>query len=347
MFAVFAVIGIVSDLVMGRAGTMENVNNVLVVIGGLNILFNLLRTDRKSLELRVVLIGSIIFMLFAFNNNLGNLGVLPWEYDDEAFGFLAFVSALGFAATRGFVRGERESIALDNELQTAREIQQSILPRSMPDVTGLRVHAGYVPATSVGGDMYSFLASDKNGAGVLVADVAGHGVPAALIASMLKIAVSSQARLADDPAALIGELNTILRRDVRRAFVTATYLWFDMTSREVAVCNAGHPPPLLLRDGEFLELGGAGVLLGRFADARYVAASTELNSGDRIVAYTDGIPEARNARDELLGEERLKEILRDGGSADDVLAAVHAWRGNAEDADDLTIVVMDVLELGP
>jgi sigma-B regulation protein RsbU (phosphoserine phosphatase) len=346
VFAVFAVIGIVSDLVSGHAGSMENVNNVLVVIGGLNILFNLLRTDRKSLELRVVMIGSFNFMLFAFNNNLGNLGILPWEYDDEAFGFLAFVSALGFAATRGFVRGERESIALDNELQTAREIQQSILPRSMPDVEGLRVHAGYVPATSVGGDMYSFLASDKNGVGVLVADVAGHGVPAALIASMLKIAVSSQARLADDPAALIGELNAILRRDVRRAFVTATYLWFDMTLREVAVCNAGHPPPLLLRDGAFLELGGAGVLLGRFADARYVAVSTELRSGDRIVAYTDGIPEARNARDELFGEERLKKILHDGGSADDVLAAVHAWRGNAEDADDLTIVVMDVLELG-
>lgn len=344
VFAIFGVIGIISDVITGRAGSMETVNNVLVIIGGLNILFNLLRADRKSLELRVVMIGSFIFMLFAFNNNLGNLGILPWEYDDEAVGFVAFVTALGFAATRGFVRGERESIALDKELETAREIQQSILPRVMPDVEGLRFHAGYVPATSVGGDLYSFLTTGKSGAGVLVADVAGHGVPAALIASMLKIAVSSQARLADEPAALLGELTAILRRDVRRAFVTATYLWFDMTSRRVAVCNAGHPPPLLLRGGEFLELGESGVLLGRFSDARYVAASTELNAGDRIVAYTDGIPEARNAREEMFGEERLKEILRGGSTADEVLAAVLAWRGDTEDADDLTIVVIDVIE---
>jgi sigma-B regulation protein RsbU (phosphoserine phosphatase) len=241
------------------------------------------------------------------------------------------------------VRGERESIAIDNELETAREIQQSILPRAMPNVNGLRFHAGYVPATSVGGDMYSFLSADA-GTGVLVADVAGHGVPAALIASMVKIAVSSQSRLADDPAALLGELDAILRRDVRRALVTATYLWFDMARRRVAVSNAGHPPPLLYREGTFLELGGTGVLLGRFSDARYTTTFTNLLSGDRIVAYTDGIPEARNARDEMFGEERLKETIRGSATADDVLAAVHRWRGSAtEDADDLTIVVVDVL----
>ena len=212
----------------------------------------------------------------------------------------------------------------------------------MPDVEGLRFYAGYVPATSVGGDMYSFLSADS-GAGVLVADVAGHGVPAALIASMVKIALSSQARLADDPAALLGELDSLLRRDVRRAFVTATYLWFDTTRRRVAVSNAGHPPPLLYRDGTFLELGGSGVLLGRFNVARYTTTFTDLLPGDRIVAYTDGIPEARNGRDEMFGEERLKEAVGGDATTADVLIAVRQWRGNAvEDADDLTIVIVDV-----
>jgi sigma-B regulation protein RsbU (phosphoserine phosphatase) len=340
VFTVFAPIGIVGDMVTGRPLSLEAINNVLVVLGGLCILFNLLRIVRTSPELRIVLAGAFVFLLFALNNNLNNLIDLPWDYDDEAPGFVAFVAALGYVATRAFVRGERESMAIDNELKTAHEIQQSILPRAMPDVEGLRFHAGYVPATSVGGDMYSFLSADA-GAGVLVADVAGHGVPAALIASMVKIAVSSQARLADDPAALLGELDSLLRRDVRRAFVTATYLWFDMTRRRVAVSNAGHPPPLLYRDGTFLELGGTGVLLGRFNDAHYTTTFTDLLPGDRIVAYTDGIPEARNARDEMFGEERLKEAI--GGSADDVLAAVRQWRGNAvEDADDLTIVIVDV-----
>jgi sigma-B regulation protein RsbU (phosphoserine phosphatase) len=341
-FTIFAPIAITSDLVTGTPFSLEAINNVLVVGGGVNILLNLLRVFRSSTELRIVLAGALVFLLFALNNNVNNLVELPWDYDDEAPGFAVFVAALGYAATRAFVRGERESIAIDNELRTAREIQQSILPRAMPDVPGLRFHAGYVPATSVGGDMYSFLSADA-GAGVLVADVAGHGVPAALIASMVKIAVASQSRLADNPPALLGELDAILRRDVRRAFVTATYLWFDMARRRVAVSNAGHPPPLLYRDGAFLELGGTGVLLGRFSDARYTTTFTDLTPGDRIVAYTDGIPEARNARDEMFGEERLKEILRESATADDVLAAVRHWRGNAtEDADDLTIVIVDV-----
>lgn len=339
-FSIFAPIGILSDIITGTPASLETVNNVLVVIGGINIIVNLLRAEqRRSVELRVVLIGTLAFMAFAFNNNLTNLGVLPWDYDDEAPGFVLFVAALGFAATRAFVRGERDSLAIENELRTAREIQQSILPRAMPDLRGVRFDAGYVPATSVGGDMYSFLTAE-GGAGVLVADVAGHGVPAALIASMVKIAVSSQARLANDPAALIAELNAILRRDVRRAFVTATYLWLD--ERSVTVCNAGHPPPLLLRDGTFHELGGAGVLLGRFADARYTAVTTPLMSGDRIVAYTDGIPEARNARNEMFGEERLRALVRDGAPAEHVLHDVREWRAASDDADDLTIVIIDI-----
>lgn len=342
LFTIFAPIGIISDVVTGRPLSLESINNVLVVVGGLCILLNLLRIVRTSPELRIVLAGAFVFLLFALNNNVNNLVELPWEYDDEAPGFVVFVAALGYAATRAFVRGERESMAIDNELKTAREIQQSILPRAMPEVEGLRFYAGYVPATSVGGDMYSFLSADS-GVGVLVADVAGHGVPAALIASMVKIALSSQARLADDPAALLGELDSLLRRDVRRAFVTATYLWFDMTRRRVAVSNAGHPPPLLHRDGTFLELGGTGVLLGRFNDARYATTFTDLLPGDRIVAYTDGIPEARNERDEMFGEERLKEAIGGDATTADVLIAVRQWRGNAvEDADDLTIVIVDV-----
>lgn len=343
LFAVFAPIGIISDLVTGIPSSLETANNVLVVVGGVNILLNLLRAQRGARELRIVLAGATVFLLFTFNNNLTALGVLPWEYSAEWPGFVVFVAALGYAATRAFLRGEREQLAIETELDAAREIQQSLLPRSMPAVTGLRFHVGYDPATSVAGDVYDFLRIDDRRTGVLVADVAGHGVPAALIGSMVKVVFSSQARLAGDPAALLAELNAILRREVRRAFVTATYLWFDMEQQRVAVCNAGHPPPLLYRDGTFVELGGAGTLLGRFADARYTAAFTPLAAGDRIVAYTDGILEARNARDELFGEERLHELLRAGSDEKAVLAAVHAWRGEAHaDADDLTIVIVDV-----
>jgi sigma-B regulation protein RsbU (phosphoserine phosphatase) len=344
VFAVFAPIGIASDLLTRNPGSLEAVNNMLVILGMLNLLFNLVWIPQKSRELRVVLAGTLLFGLLALNNNLTALGVLPWRFSNETFGFAAFVAALGYAATRAFTRGERERQAIDNELTTAREIQRSILPKEMPSVAGLRVSAGYDPASSVAGDLYDFLAVDESRAGVLVADVAGHGVPAALIASMVKIAFSSQARLAEDPAALLAEINAILRRDVRRAFVTATYLWFDLTARRVTVCNAGHPPPLLLRGGSFFELGGAGVLLGRFASARYTAVATDLQPGDRIVAFTDGIVEARNARDEQFGEERLRASIARSASIEELIAEVHAWRAATDpaEADDLTVVVVEV-----
>jgi phosphoserine phosphatase RsbU/P len=229
-------------------------------------------------------------------NNLSALGVLPIREFDETPGFIAFEAALTYAAVRMFVRGERERVALDGELATAREIQRSILPTSMPTVRGLQFAARYDPASSVAGDLYDFVAVDDSHVGVLVADVAGHGVPAALIASMVKVAVSSHTRLANDPAALLRELNATLRRDVRRNFVTATYLWLDMDARTVTVSNAGHAPPVLVRGNDVMELGPHGILLGRFAIASYSSSTVALRAGDRVYAWTDGIPEARNAR---------------------------------------------------
>jgi len=339
VFAVFAPIAIVSDLVTRTPGSLESVNNVLVILGGINILANLVTApQRRELEVRLLLAASVVFLVFALNNNLTSLGLVPWHFREESLGFVIFVAALGFAATRSFVRGERERLAIDNELQTAREIQRSILPSTMPMVPGLTFHASYDPASSVAGDLYDFRTDDR-GAAVIVADVAGHGVPAALIASMVKIAIASQPTLTRDPAALLTALNDTLRREVRRAFVTATALWFDVVRQRVFVCNAGHPSPLLQRNGEFAELGVHGVLLGRFANVHYTATEIELQSGDRIVAFTDGILEARNARGEEFGEARLRDVLR---RREDVLAAVHRWRERNDDADDLTIVTIDV-----
>ena len=346
-FLVFAPIGIASDILTATPGSLEAVNNILVVIGGINVLANLIAASRRrSHELRVVLAGTLFFMAFALNNNLAALGVLPWDEADETLGFVVFVAALGYAATRSFLRAERERLGIVQELETAREIQQSILPRRMPEVSGLRFHAHYDPASSVAGDLYDFLRAGEDGVGVLVADVSGHGVPAALVASMVKIAVSSQARLAGQPAQMLAELNGTLRREVRRGFVTATYLYFDSARRTVDVANAGHPSPLLLRDGTTRELGPQGVLLGRF-DTRYTSESTPLLPGDRIVAFTDGIVEARNARGEELGLERLQAFIARGGPAPALASIIAAearrWRDDDEDADDVTLVIVDVV----
>lgn len=335
-FALFAPIAIASDVLQDRASTMEEANNILVVIGGINILLNLILVRRRR-DTRPVLIGSIVFMLFALANNLASLGLLPVDEIDETPGFMAFLGTLGYAAARRFAQTEREQIELQGELSAAREIQRSILPAVMPDVAGLRFDARYVPATTVAGDLYDFLPIDERRAGVIVADVSGHGIPAALIASMVKIAVSSQSRLADQPAALLRELNAALTKDVRRGFVTATYLFFD--GDRVHVANAGHPAPLLLRAGEVRELGAVNPLLGRFKTAAYAAETVPLRPGDRILAYTDGVTEARNARGEEFGEERLRALVREGASAERIVEAVQAW---GRDLDDLTLVMIEV-----
>jgi sigma-B regulation protein RsbU (phosphoserine phosphatase) len=339
-FAAFAPIAIAATLLRRDPDVADLGNNILVVVGGLNILVNLFLTrKRQTRELRVVLAGSVVFMTFAL---LSNVGALTGRDIDETPGFVVFVTCLGYAVLRVFLRGEQERAALDSELATAREIQRGILPTSMPEVARLRFTARYDPASSVAGDFYDFVAADAERVGVIVADVAGHGVPAALIASMVKVAVSSHARLADDPAAMLRELNATLRRDVRRNFVTATYLWLDMEKSVVTVSNAGHPPPVLIRDDEVQDLGPHGMLLGRFAVASYAAATVPVRTGDRIAAWTDGVVEALNARGEQFGEERLRELLRSGASADEVVDAVHRWRVQSADADDLTIVVVDV-----
>ncbi|HEX8169424.1 MAG TPA: PP2C family protein-serine/threonine phosphatase [Thermoanaerobaculia bacterium] len=352
LFVALAVLGIGSDLIRGEAGTQQTLNNTLVVVGGINLALNIYWSRRSwSRDLRIVLVGAAIFGLFALAANLAGLGLLPWRDVNETPGFVLFVGTLGYVAARRFVASERDRLAIDAELATAREIQQSILPSTMPEVDGLRLHACYVPASSVAGDLYDFLPLDARRAGVFVADVSGHGVPAALIASMAKIAVSSQTHLADAPASLLASLNATLRREVRRGFVTATYLFFDLERGVTEVANAGHPPPLLLRDSSFRELGPSNVLLGRFASVTFATETIALAPGDRVAAYTDGLVEARDARGEAFGDERLQAALRrtsalePRGAADAVLREVQTWRSGGADADDLTLVVIDVVSL--
>jgi phosphoserine phosphatase RsbU/P len=342
VFVAFAPIAIASDLVRGRASSLEGVNNVLVILGAINVIFNLVHGRRRfTTELRVVLVGSLVFTFLALGNNLSSLGIVPLGQLNESIGFIAFVAALGFAATRNFLRGERARVALENEIATAREIQQSILPATMPDVAGLRFHALYDPASSVAGDLYDVIRVDEKRAGAIVADVSGHGVPAALVASMMKIAVSSQSPLAHDPPALLSAVSRTLRGQVRRVFVTATYLFFDMEQRRVDVANAGHPSPLLHRDGDVREIGGQGVILGRF-EGSYSAESIALRAHDRIVAYTDGVTEALNAKGEAFGEERLRAMVREGAGAEEIARAVRDWRDPKTEADDVTLLVMEV-----
>src|SRR5271168_97192 len=148
------------------------------------------------------------------------------------------------------LRGIREQLAqqlltIQKELETARQIQLSILPSAVPKMAGLDIAARYIPMTSVAGDFYDFIVVDEKHIGILVADVSGHGMPAALIASMLKIALPTQEAHAADPAQVLLGLNRALCGKFQHHFVTAAYVFLDMQNLTLTYAGAGHPPLLL------------------------------------------------------------------------------------------------------
>ena len=198
------------------------------------------------------------------------------------------------------LREAREQLAqqllnINNELEMAREIQMSILPNEIPKISGLGIAARYLPMSSVAGDFYDFIIADEQHLGILIADVSGHGLPAALIASMLKVALAAQAPQAYDPARVLDGLNESLCGKFKHHFVTAAYVFLDMKEKCIRYAGAGHPPLLLWRasTGRVSEVLENGLLLGLFPDATYSVAEVRMELGDKAVLFTDGVVETR------------------------------------------------------
>jgi sigma-B regulation protein RsbU (phosphoserine phosphatase) len=256
------------------------------------------------------------------------------------------------------LRGIREQLAqqlltIQNELETARQIQLSILPSEIPKIEGLDIAARYVPMTSVAGDFYDFIVVDEKHIGILVADVSGHGMPAALIASMLKIALSAQGAHAADPAQVLAGLNQMLCGKFQYQYVTAAYLFVDMQKRTLTYAGAGHTP-LLLWGGSskgVRDVAENGLVLGKFPFATYSSVELPLTAGDRALLYTDGISETTNLAGVQFGIDCFKQFLGTEQStsadqfADRLLEELSRWsdRGSAEDLDDdITMVAIHV-----
>jgi phosphoserine phosphatase RsbU/P len=256
------------------------------------------------------------------------------------------------------LRGIREQLAqqlltIQKELETARQIQMSILPSEIPKIEGLDIAARYVPMTSVAGDFYDFIIVDEKHIGILVADVSGHGMPAALIASMLKIALSAQAAHAASPAQVLLGLNQALCGKFQHHYVTAAYLFVDMAKRALTYAGAGHPPLLLWgRSSDGVRaVEENGLFLGKFEFATYSSVELPLQPGDWGLLYTDGISETTNPAGIEFGTERFREFLatEQNTSADHfanrLLEELSHWsaRGEGEDLDDdITLVALHV-----
>lgn len=242
--------------------------------------------------------------------------------------------------------------SIHKELEIARRIQFSILPEKLPGMPGLDIQVTYKPMDLIGGDFYDFHYTDNRKIGILVADVSGHGIPASLISSMVKIAFYMQTQFYDQPDKLLMNIHAALYGKCETHFVAASYIYIDLDRKKLLHSNAGHSPLIILKKntGEVITIKSKGKILGVFPIESCEMREIDIESGDRIILYTDCVTETRNVSGEYFGDERFHEYVLN--NADKSAAAfTHSiethlaqWSGNKGlFEDDLTVVVTDIL----
>jgi phosphoserine phosphatase RsbU/P len=244
--------------------------------------------------------------------------------------------------------------ALDQELQTVGSIQRSLLPEELPRIQGLEVATYYQTSARAGGDYYDFFPLPGGGWGVFIADVSGHGTPAAVLMAITHAIAHAQPGTHAPPPVLLNYLNDLLTRFYTRSgtFVTAFYAVYDPATRKLVYSRAGHNPPRLVRNQRVVSLGeSSGLPLGVMDDQHYDQSTVELQAGDLVLLYTDGITEAfapttvAGTR-ELFGVERLDRVLLGncGKSAqvciDRIRAEVALFSENRPPVDDQTLIAI-------
>jgi sigma-B regulation protein RsbU (phosphoserine phosphatase) len=251
----------------------------------------------------------------------------------------------------------RQLVEINTELEMARQIQLSILPSSTPKITGMDIVARYIPMTSVAGDFYDFIVVDERHVGILIADVSGHGLPAALIASMLQVALTAQARHVSEPGKVLAGLNQALCGKFQHNFVTAAYVYVDLEKNIMKYGGAGHPPLLLWRKStrSASELLENGLVMGQFEEAAYDSVQIPIEPGDRFFLYTDGILETSNPAQEEFGTERFMKFMETnnrlpaGPFADALLLELARWLEQPPGEghkDDISLLAVDFTARG-
>ena len=330
-------------LLFGHKNSFDLANNLIVILSLIALSIASIRRKTADRDFIIVRWGIAVFVLFALYDNIyGALGHHPFK---EPFGFAFFLAVLGFVAARRTLSRDQKLNEIQKELEIARRIQTDILPAAYPSSTHFRIAARYVPMTSVAGDFYDYLIISPQQAGLLIADVSGHGVPAALIASMVKLAATSQRANAADPAALLTGMNSVLHGNTQSQFVTAAYVYLDAATSTLHYSAAAHPPMLLLRAGEVTPIEENGLMLAAFSFATYQTAVHSIQPGDRLLLYTDGLLEAANSSSEEFGPDRLAKLLKDTAAhnteqaANHIVTALQQW--SRAQNDDLTLVICD------
>lgn len=242
--------------------------------------------------------------------------------------------------------------SIQKELEIAKRIQYSILPETLPVIPGLDIHASYKPMDLVGGDFYDFHCINNRSLGVILADVSGHGIPAALISSMVKIAFCMQNPFYDQPDKILMNIHSAIYGKCETHFVAASYLYINLEKMKLLHANAGHSPFIIHKkhSGELITANSRGKIIGLVPIDHCEMREINIEHGDRVILYTDCVTETRNAAGDFFGEERFYNYIREKAYENamqfthNLQAYLEEWSGNKGlFEDDLTIIVIDVL----
>lgn len=309
---------------------------------------------RKNREVQIISIGLSFYLLANFYNNISQIQWIPAQASFDETAYLFFNVCLVYVAVRRISRTEKEFFSVKQDLETAQKIQDGLLPDVNPKCKSYEIASAYLPMVLIGGDFYGYQMKEDEHIGVLVADVSGHGISAALIASMLKVAYTSQAHNAEKPASLLEQMNQSLSNQLNNEFITAAYYHFNFKNHLLTYASAGHPPLIVYNRNtdEVREIMLKGIPIGVFEETKFKKTELAVKKGDRLILYTDGIWDVINNSGENFGKQRLINLIRESKNllAEDacsfIIQGIQAWAGKKEGEtyeDDITLVILDVM----
>ncbi|HET9220035.1 MAG TPA: SpoIIE family protein phosphatase [Terriglobia bacterium] len=313
---------------------------------GLELLSRISELDQPPPVVLMTAWGSVELAVEAMRNGGCDFVQKPWNNRN-------LIATLRRNVERGKAKHEqqRAAAAVMRELGEARETQQRLLPDLMPRLAGMDIHTAWLPASEVGGDYFDAIPLSETSLALCIADVSGKGVAAALLMSNIQANVRAFSRVDRTPSDVCAQLNRVVCENTAgQSFVTLFYAVLDVRRRTLTFTNAGHVPPVLIReDGCLQKLSEGGTVLGLFPDSAFEQAVTSLSVRDHLVLMTDGITEASNADGEQFGDEgRIAELLMRNRRLtsqqlkDTLLDAVASFcRGSLQD--DAALMVLSLL----
>jgi sigma-B regulation protein RsbU (phosphoserine phosphatase) len=236
-------------------------------------------------------------------------------------------------------------------MKIAREIQRQLMPDDFPEIPPLQLGVLFKPVAQLGGDLYDWIAFDDGRLAIVIGDVAGKGAPAALYGALSSGVIRTRAGRKYPPAQMLELVNkTLYQRPIEGQYIAVTYAIYDPNNRTIALSNSGLPYPLLVRAGQptFLDIGG--IPVGLFPDSQYEETTVQLQTGDVLVFYSDGVIEMRNDNGDEFGLKRLAETVRSNHekTPEEIVKAVSAalaeFIGRVRPNDDRTMIVIKMGE---